>query len=87
MFTKEENIYARMSMYGKRLAYNYTIFNIVKRSQVVATVVEEKTVEIVSTMVEEVMVVKDHIIHNGGSGRKNSGDDDKNDGSTDSVEE
>ena len=29
MFTKEENIYARMSMYGKRLAYDYTIFNIV----------------------------------------------------------
>nr|VDD02625.1 unnamed protein product [Brassica rapa] len=51
------------------------------------TVRKEKTVEIVSTMVEEVMVVKDHIIHNGGSGRKNSGDDDKNDGSTDSVEE
>ncbi|CAN7130879.1 unnamed protein product [Brassica rapa subsp. narinosa] len=48
---------------------------------------EEKTVEIVSTMVEEVMVVKDHIIHNGGSGRKNSGDDDKKDGSADSVEE
>ncbi|WZZ03360.1 hypothetical protein YC2023_089281 [Brassica napus] len=28
MFTKEENLYARMSMYGKRLAYDYTIFNI-----------------------------------------------------------
>ena len=29
MFTKEENIYARMSMHGKRMTYDYTIFNIV----------------------------------------------------------
>ncbi|CAN6803586.1 unnamed protein product [Brassica oleracea] len=35
----------------------------------------------------EVMVVKDHTIHNGGSGSKNSGDDGKNDGSADGVEE
>ncbi|CAN6968363.1 unnamed protein product [Brassica oleracea var. botrytis] len=48
---------------------------------------EEKTVEMVATMVEEVMVVKDHTIHNGGSGSKNSGDDGKNDGSADGVEE
>ncbi|CAN7058095.1 unnamed protein product [Brassica oleracea var. botrytis] len=92
MFTKEENIYARMSMHGKRLAYDYTIFNItrwknVKRSQVAAVVVEEKTVEMVATMVEEVMVVKDHTIHNGGSGSKNSGDDGKSGGSADGVEE
>ncbi|CAN7053382.1 unnamed protein product [Brassica rapa subsp. trilocularis] len=37
-------------------------------------------------MVEEVMVVKDHTIHNGSSGRKNNGDDGKNDGSVDGVE-
>ena len=52
-----------------------------------AAVVEEKTVEMVVTMVEEVMVVKDHTIHNGGSGSKNSGDDGKNGGSADGVEE
>ncbi|CAG7876638.1 unnamed protein product [Brassica rapa] len=75
-------------MYGKRLTYDYTIFNItrwekVKRSQGAATVVEET----VATMVEEVMVVKDHTIHNGGSGSKNSGYDGKNGGNTDGVEE
>ncbi|CAN6925322.1 unnamed protein product [Brassica oleracea] len=36
---------------------------------------------------DEVMVVKDHTIHNGGSGSKNSGDDGKNDGNADGVEE
>ncbi|KAH0885396.1 hypothetical protein HID58_061492 [Brassica napus] len=36
---------------------------------------------------DEVMVVKDHTIHNGGSGSKNSGDDGKNGGSADGVEE
>ena len=55
-------------------------------SQVAAAVVEEKTVEMVATMVEEVMVVKDHTIHHGGSGSKNSGDDGKNGGISDGVE-
>ncbi|CAN7032947.1 unnamed protein product [Brassica rapa subsp. trilocularis] len=49
--------------------------------------VGKKTVEMVATMVEEVMVVKDRIIHNGGSGSKNNGDDGKNGGSADGVEE
>ncbi|KAL0663625.1 hypothetical protein Bca4012_100462 [Brassica carinata] len=59
----------------------------VKKSQVVAAVVEEKTLEMVATIVEEVMGVKDHTIHNGGSGSKNSEDDGKNNGSADCVEE
>ena len=59
----------------------------VKKSRVVAAVAEEKTVEMVATMVEEVMVVKDRIIHNGGRGSKNNGDDGKNGGNTDGVEE
>ena len=59
----------------------------VKKSQIVAAVIKEKTLEMVATIVEEVMGVKDHTIHNGGSGSKNSGDDGKNDGSTDGVEE
>ncbi|CAN7086124.1 unnamed protein product [Brassica oleracea var. botrytis] len=51
------------------------------------TVGKKKTLEMVATIVEEVMGVKDHTIHDGGSGSKNSGDDGKNDGSTDGVEE
>nr|VDD11080.1 unnamed protein product [Brassica oleracea] len=43
--------------------------------------------EITSSGDGKVMVVKDHTIHNGGSGSKNSGDDGKNGGSADGVEE
>ncbi|KAH0855223.1 hypothetical protein HID58_018908 [Brassica napus] len=35
----------------------------------------------------EVMVVKDHTIHNGGNGSKNSADDGKNGGNVYGVEE
>ncbi|WZZ80156.1 hypothetical protein YC2023_100728 [Brassica napus] len=47
----------------------------------------EKCKEITSSSGGEVMVVKDHTIHNGGSGSKNSGDDGKSGGSADGVEE
>ncbi|WZZ67278.1 hypothetical protein YC2023_078648 [Brassica napus] len=46
-----------------------------------------KSKKITSSGGGEVMGVKDHTIHIGGSGSKNSGDDGKNDGSTDGVEE